>query len=86
MATLTNADFEIVRGLAQKGGVSKTEYITAGLSKASWKAMIQGIEDRYEANEATEKAAMDVDAGTTLTNPMAKKTQQAWQGWRFPQA
>lgn len=83
---LTNDDFETVRRLAQRAGVPKNEYINAGLSKANWKAMIQGIEDRYEANEATEKAAMDADAGTTLTNPMAKKTQQAWQGWRFPQA
>ena len=84
MAVLTNSDYNIVRGLAQADGTPKEEYINAGLDKASWKAMIQGIEDRHTASEAAEKAAMEVDAGASLSNPMAKSTYKAWQAWKYP--
>lgn len=56
---------------------------TASPSKTQLRALIQGLENWFEANRLTAKAAMEAEAGVSITNAFAKKIARVWMEIKF---
>ncbi len=46
-------------------------------------ALVQGLDDWYEANRLAAKTAMEAEAGISISNILAKKYGKAWMAWKF---
>ena len=55
----------------------------AALSRAQWIGALQALEDRWENNRIATKAAMELAAGVTLSNALAKKLAKAWMDMKY---
>ena len=86
MAVITDADVrELYRALYRKGEGKEEIKADGLLDRTVIKAVFQAIEDWYEVERATVKAAIDAAAGRTLTNAAAKKYGRAYfrRKWRL---
>jgi len=68
MAILNEDDFKAYRRRFRADPVAKREYVTSSLSKSEWMAVMQSIEDWFEARRANIKATMVSAAGGPLSN------------------
>ena len=80
MAVLANADFQAMWQDVFRVGHGKDQFKGANpsLSGDAVRAVLQRLEDIWEANRATLKGQMDTAAGTTLTAAQAKVLARAW--------
>jgi hypothetical protein len=78
MTILTDADFTFYKHEIRRRPTAKAEMKAQALSKATWKAVMQALEDEYETFRPTAKAAIDAAAGVTLSNALAKQLEDIW--------
>ncbi len=78
MAVLTSAELTVYKHLLRNDPIAKAELYSLSPSKSEWTAMMQAIEDKYEADRATYKSDMEAASGLTLTNVLAKKLGKAY--------
>lgn len=52
-------------------------------SKQQLRSLVQGMENFFEANRAAMKAAMEAEAGITITQAFARKIGRAWMQLKF---
>ena len=50
----------------------------AVLTRPVWHALTRGLENWYEANRLSAKAAMESEAGVSITSAVAKKIGRYW--------
>ncbi len=85
MAILTDADVaDLYRQLYRKGEGKEEIKADGLLSPTVIKAVFQAIEDWYEGERATVKAAIVAAAGRPMSNAAAKKFGRVWmrRKWR----
>ena len=79
MAVITDADVREMYLQLYRKGEGKEEIKADGLlSPTVIKAVFQAIEDWYEGERATVKAAIVAAAGRPMTNAAAKKYGRVW--------
>ena len=84
MAVITDADLRTMYLDLYRKGHGKEEIKADGLlAPATIKAVFQAIEDWYEGQRATVKAAIDTAAGRTISNAAAKKYGKAYLQWKW---
>lgn len=84
MAVLTSTDFAEFRAAMYAGGTTSKELLRAlpALPNATdWLAGLQAVEDRYTADRANYKAALDAALGITTSPALAKQFEKAWHAW-----
>lgn len=87
MATLTGADYQEIRQVINSDATIKAVFKAWGLSKQTWYAVYQAVEDWVVNGFATQpasslKVAIDAVVGTS-TNAQARKIVLTWIRWRF---
>lgn len=78
MATLNSEDFNFYKQALRNDPTARAAIKAAALSKSSWKAVFQAIEDRWSGDALGYKSAIDAAAGITLTNALAKIIGKVW--------
>ena len=87
MATLDDADFSTIKRIIRSDPEMRATLKTWGLSKATWKAALQAIEDWFvdafnvSTPSATIKATIETETGA-CTNAQANQLTRAWLRWR----
>jgi len=84
MAVLTDLDkTEIKRNYFVKGqGKEEFKGTNPSMSGVQLLAVLQAIEDKWEADRTAYKTVMDAASGTTLTNAQAKILGRGWLAWK----
>jgi len=85
MATIEWSDYSDMRNALYHKGAGKEEMkaMTDLPSKSQLKAVFQAIEDWWESEQATLKAAIDNAYGQTTTVALARKIMKAWVAWKL---
>ena len=83
MATLTNEDFTFYKHAIRRDPVAKEEMTATAMGKPKVHALFQGLNDWYESERLNAKAAMEAEAGISITNQLAKKIAKVWMDRKF---
>ena len=84
MAVITGVDLRDMWRQLYRKSEGKEEIKADGLlSPTVIKAVFQAIEDWFEGERATVKAAIVAAAGRPVSNAAAKKYGKAWMRWKW---
>lgn len=87
MAVLANADYTDLKKRIRRDPASEAEFRGWGLSKATWMAMFQTIEDWFVNGFTVQPTNSFKDEIETETGPcsnaQAKQAGYVWMGWRY---
>jgi len=87
MAILSDADYQQIKKAARADPIVYQTLKAWGLSKTTWKAALQAVEDwftnGFSAQPASSlKASIEAETGA-CTNTQAKQLVKAWMTWRL---
>jgi hypothetical protein len=83
MATISEVTATKYRHHLHAEAFDLTAAETPHLTKAQLKAAAQAVEDWYESERATVKAAIDTAVGQTISNALAKKIGKFWMQYKW---
>lgn len=84
MATITDTDVAVMYRALYRKGQGKEEVKADGLLiPDKIKAIFQALDDWFEAERPTIKAAIDSGAGRTMSVAAAKKYAKVWLHWKW---
>lgn len=83
MATLTATELGKFLETLRRDPTAWTAQMLETPDKFKTLALFQGLENWFETNRAGIKAAMETEAGISITNALAKKYGKSWMAWKW---